>query len=207
MTQPPKRSAAILMNGGPFLLIACGLMLTILQKGIIGLPLIFIGITWLRRTRVLGPMKPSGGRKSTVRSSYLEMELDHDTGELDGQIIAGSMQGTRLSRLSEEELLVFLEEIKSDPESVSLLESFLNRYHQGWQNKAQSSESSWDESSNSGTMSKQEARQILGVTPDASREEILDAYRRLIKRVHPDSGGSPFLAAKINAAKAILLGE
>ena len=207
LTQPAQKSAALLMRGGPFLLIVIGVLLTALRRGVIGLPLIFIGVTWLRRTRGLGPIKPSGGRKSTVRSTHLEMELDHDTGELDGEILTGQMRGAKLSELSEEELLSLYQQIRSDSESAALLESFLDRYHQGWQTGAQSSTSAWEESTSSGQMSKQEAYQILGVTPEASREEIYDAWRRLIKRVHPDSGGSAFLAAKINAAKSVLLDE
>ena len=207
LTQPAQKSAALLMRGGPFVLIVIGILLTALRRGVIGLPLIFIGVTWLRRTRGLGPIKPPGGRKSTVRSSHLEMELDHDTGELDGEILTGQMRGAKLSELSEEELLSLYQQIRSDSESAALLESFLDRYHSGWQTGAKNSSSAWDESTSPGQMSKQEAYQILGVTPEASREEIHDAWRRLIKRVHPDSGGSAFLAAKINAAKSVLLDE
>ena len=207
LTQPAQKSAALLMRGGPFLLIVIGVLLTALGRGVIGLPLIFIGVTWLRRTRGLGPIKPTGGRKSTVRSAHLEMELDHDTGELDGEILTGQMKGAKLSELSKEELLSLYQQIRSDSESAALLESFLDRYHPGWQTGAQSSTSAWEESTSAGQMSKQEAYQILGVTPEASREEIYDAWRRLIKRVHPDSGGSAFLAAKINAAKSVLLDE
>lgn len=50
-----------------------------------------------------------------------------------------------------------------------------------------------------------EARQILGVGPDASREEIQAAYKRLIRMAHPDSGGTAGLAAQLNAARDRLL--
>ena len=79
--------------------------------------------------------------------------------------------------------------------------------YQGWQDRAESFYSSSNGNAGSTEMTKTEAYQILGVTPDASREEILESWRRLIKRVHPDSGGSALLAAKINTAKSILLDE
>jgi DnaJ-domain-containing protein 1 len=135
------------------------------------------------------------------------MELDHDTGELDGRVLQGDKVGSRLSLLSADELLSLHLEFGSDPESVALLETFLERYHPGWQDRVKNGASGWSGSTGPDQMSRQEAGEILGVAPDASKEEILDAWRRLIKRMHPDSGGSAFLAAKINAAKAVLLGE
>ena len=207
LTQPAQKSAAFLINVGPVALIVIGVLLTLTRRVALGLPLIFIGVTWWRRTRPMQPLSTVGGRTSTVRSSFLEMELDHDTGELDGRVLKGSFKDSRLSELSEDETLSLHLEFGSDPESTALLESYLERYHPGWQERVKSGSSGWNGSAEPGQMSRQEAGEILGVDPDASEEEILDAWRRLIKRMHPDSGGSAFLAAKINAAKAILLGE
>lgn len=207
ITQPAQKSAAMLVRGGPLFLIVTGAVLTLLRRGVVGLPLIFIGVTWWRRTHGPTPIKTPGGRKSKVRSSSLEMELDHDTGELDGRILTGTLAGARLSTLSEDQLLSLHLEMQSDPDGVALLESYLERYHPGWQERARSSSSQGRGPSVSGEMSRKEAYEILGVAPGASREEILEAWRRLIKRVHPDSGGSAFLTEKLNAAKEVLLGD
>lgn len=207
LTRPAQKSAALLVSAGPVFLIVAGAMLTLFRRGVIGIPLIWIGIMWYQRARVPKPIKSPGSRKSTVRSSSLEMELDHDTGELDGRVLTGRLEGSRLSSLGEDELLSLYHEIQSDQDGLALLDSFLERYHPGWQDRAQSSSAGRNGASSSGEMSRREAYEVLGVEPGASREEILEAWRRLIKRVHPDSGGSAFLSAKLNAAKRVLLGE
>jgi hypothetical protein len=153
------------------------------------------------------PITNSGGRKSTVRSATLEMELDHDTGEMDGRVLTGHMEGARLSSLSEMEILSLYQEICVDADSAALLESFLDRYHPDWRERYE--HNSFGEQGGAhgfDSMTRKEAYQILGLEPGASREEIHRAWRRLVRAVHPDSGGSAFLTAKINAARDLLLG-
>jgi hypothetical protein len=206
LTQPAQRSAALLTNGGPLLLMALGCVLTLFRRGVIGLPLIFLGLSWWRRNHSVQRKTKPEGRKSTVRSASLEMELDHDTGEIDGRVLTGPYQGARLSSLTEEELLSLYREISSDTDSVSLLTSFLDRVHPDWRERVDP-ESFGRAGGSSGfaEMTEQEAYQILGLEPGASQQEIHQAWRRLIKAVHPDHGGSPFLSAKINAARDLLL--
>ncbi len=206
LTLPAHKSAAFLATTGPLILMAAGGLLTFARRGVIGVPLMFLGLSWWRRNHSMRPPTYSGGRKSTVRSANLEMELDHDTGEIDGKVLTGRMQGARLSSLNEEELLSLYQEMYSDPDSVALLEAFLDRYHPNWRESA-GSDSFNKQNSGSGfeNMSRKEACQILGVEPGASQQEIHQAWRRLIKAVHPDHGGSTFLTAKINTAKDVLL--
>lgn len=206
LNNPAPKSAAVLTTAGPLILMAVGALLTFLKRGVIGMPLVFLGLSWWRRTRSMRPANYSGGQKSTVRSADLEMELDHDTGDIDGRVLTGRLQGTLLSSMDEEELLSLYQEISSDGDSVALLVSFLDRYHSNWRESVDpDSFRKEDTGSGFGNMSRQEAYQILGVEPGASQQEIYQAWRRLIKGVHPDHGGSAFLTAKINAAKDLLM--
>ena len=208
MTIPAKQRGAVLSTAGPVLVIMVGSLLTLLRRGVFGIPLIIIGVSWWRRNRSKRPIRSAEGQKSTVRSANLEMELDHDTGEMDGTILTGRLQGVRLSSLREEEILSLYFDFRSDTDSISLLESFLDRYYPDWRDRVDSDASrNRNDTSGFDNMTKQEAYQILGLEPNASQEEIHQAWRRLIKAVHPDSGGSVFLAAKINTARDILLDQ
>ncbi len=208
MTMPAKQIVAVLSTAGPVLVIVAGGLLTLLQRGAIGIPLIIVGVSWWRRNRSKRPISSAEGQKSTVRSANLEMELDHDTGEMDGTLLTGRLKGARLSSLSREEILSLYYDFRSDTDSISLLESFLDRYYPDWRDRDDSDDSrNQKDTSGFDNMTRQEAHQILGLEPNASQEEIHQAWRRLIKGVHPDSGGSAFLAAKINTARDILLDQ
>lgn len=208
MAMPAKQRVAVLSTAGPVLVIMAGSLLTLLRRGAIGIPLIIIGVSWWRRNRSKRPIISAEGKKSTVRSANLEMELDHDTGEMDGTILTGRLKGVCLSSLSIEELVSLYLNFRSDTDSISLLESFLDRYYPDWRDRVDSDDSrNRNDTSGFDNMTRQEAYQILGLEPNASQEEIHQAWRRLIKGVHPDSGGSAFLAGKINAARDILLDQ
>ncbi|MDY0376783.1 MAG: DnaJ domain-containing protein [Desulfobacterium sp.] len=207
ITIPARQRIAVFSNALPILVIVVGSFLTLLRRGVIGIPLFIIGVSWWRRNRSKRPISSAEGQKSTVRSANLEMELDHDTGEMDGTVLTGRMQGVSLSSLSEEEILSLYFDFRSDTDSISLLESFLDRYYPDWRDHADSDAFRNHHKDRSGfdNMTRREAYQILGIDSSASQEEIHQAWRQLIKGVHPDSGGSAFLAAKINTARDILL--
>lgn len=207
LTNPPEKSAAVIAAGLPLALAGLGLLLTLLGRGIIGVPLTILGLSWWQRKRsVLRTAGTGGGRISTVRTKALAMELDHDTGAMDGWVLAGQFEGSRLSLLVEQDLLAVYAEFSFDGDSVTLLEAYLDRRFPDWRDHAGAGATHGPKgASGFEDMTRQEAYQVLGLEPGASPEEIHQAWRRLMKKVHPDSGGSAFLAAKINAAKDILL--
>lgn len=149
--------------------------------------------------------EPSGGQTSSVQSRYIRMTLAHDSGDIDGEVIEGKFKGRTLGQLSLEELLQLLRECQDDEESVALLQAYLDRvYADEWRQQA-GAQGQQQTSSESGEMSREEALQVLGLSSDASEEEVVEAHRRLMQKLHPDRGGSAYLAAKINLAKETLL--
>ncbi len=149
---------------------------------------------------------PSGGQTSTVQARYVRMTMDHDSGYVDGEVLVGNYQGKALSELDLDALLQLLHECQDDDESVALLQAYLDRtYADEWQQRA-GAEGQPHSASASGEISHQEALQILGLSAGASEDEIVDAHRRLMQKLHPDRGGSAYLAARINQAKDKLLG-
>jgi DnaJ domain len=146
----------------------------------------------------------SPGQKSRVATSLLAMELDHDSGTMDGDILAGPMKGRRLSSLSQEEMISFHSVCRAaSDQSLPLYEAWLDRAQPEW--RAAWGGSSSGNANGGGVMSREEAYAILGLKPGASVEDVKQAHKRLMKDFHPDKGGSDYLAAKINAAKDVLI--
>ena len=145
----------------------------------------------------------SAGQTSRVRTAFLEMELDHDTGRMHGRVLAGSHQGASLDALDRATLMKLLGEI--DDDSRDLLAAYLDRREPDWREHAQRDAGASARPAGGGKMTEEEAYQILGLQPGASTEEISRAHRSLIKKLHPDQGGTTYLAARVNAAKDVLL--
>lgn len=151
--------------------------------------------------------EPSSGQTSTVQSRYIRMTLNHDSGDIDGEVLAGQFTGRTLDQMDLEALLQLLRECQDDEESVALLQTYLERKHADtWQQQA-GAQGQQRTPSAPGEMSREEALQILGLSADASEAEIIETHRRLMQKLHPDRGGSAYLAATINLAKDTLLGK
>src|ERR1700724_761768 len=151
-----------------------------------------------------GRTQKTPGQTSRVRSAFVEMELDHDTGAMRGRILAGRHEGVTLDVLDVATVVGFLPEI--DEESRALLVAYLDRREPRWREDAKGDTAAGQGSPRwSGKMTEEEAYQILGVQPGASAAEIGHAHRTLMKKLHPDQGGSTYLAARVNGAKDVLL--
>lgn len=153
-----------------------------------------------------------GGQTSTVNTRFLNVTLNHETGEVDGDVIEGPCAGRALSTLSLQELVDLLKQCWiEDQQSTQVLEAYLDRVHPDWRTTANADFSSDDtkagERGGAGGMTREDAYDILGLQPGASDSEIKAAYHRIISALHPDKGGSNFLAAKVNEAKDLLLGS
>ena len=206
----PKQAARLLrlIGGGAALLFAAFLLFrgevgVAIPVGVFGLGLLGWISLWPaafgRRTQ------RSPGQASRVSSPFLEMELDHDTGAMRGRILSGRYEGVSLDALDPQTLIGVLGDI--DDDSRRLLMAYLDRREPRWREHAEGDAAAGQSAgaSSGGKMTEEEAYQILGLQPGASAEEIGRAHRFLMKKLHPDQGGSTYLAARINQAKDVLL--
>jgi hypothetical protein len=208
----PKQAARLVrtMGGVGALIFAAFLLFrgefgVAIPVGVFGLGL--LGWVSLWPASLTGRTQKSAGQVSRVRTAFLEMELDHDSGAMRGRVVAGRHAGMALDALDPATLGNLLGEI--DDDSRDLLAAYLDRREPGWREHAQGDAAAGGGSGRrpapSGKMTEQEAYQILGIQPGAGADEIGRAHRSLIKKLHPDQGGSTYLAARVNEAKDVLL--
>lgn len=147
------------------------------------------------------------GRFSRIRTAMIEMDIDHATGAMDGMVLAGGLAGRRFSSLDRAGLGGLHEECGTlDPDGMALLEEYLDRRFAGWREYAQGDRDTRTRvHAHAGVMTKEEAYQVLGLQPGASLDEVQKAYRTLMKKLHPDQGGTAYLAARVNQARETLL--
>jgi hypothetical protein len=199
----------VLKVGGGIVSLATAALL--LARGQIGLaiPLGTLGLGLLGYVQLWpagfgARTRKSGGQVSRVRSAYVEMELHHDTGQMTGRVLAGPHEGKALDPMPVAALVELLAGI--DEESRALLMAYLDRREPRWREDGQADAAAGRGAPpSSGKMSEQEAYQILGLQPGATAQEIGRAHRTLMKKLHPDQGGSTYLAARVNEAKEVLL--
>jgi hypothetical protein len=146
-----------------------------------------------------GRSQAKPGQRSSIQTRFIAMSLDRE-------VLEGRFQGYALSALTQTELTELLNECRADNDSLQVLEAWLDRTHENWREEMSQSSEQQSNGHSSGRMTEQEALEILDLEAGADREEIINAHRRLMQKVHPDRGGSTYLAAKLNEAKDTLLG-
>ncbi len=195
--------------GGVLVLLVAGLMAAT-GRWVFAIPIAGFGYSLLRgRMPGLGGFSRSGsktrGQTSSVKSHFLEMVLEHDSGDMYGKILEGDFKGAALEELSLGELLDFMQEISSNEESSALLLTYMDRRFPGWREEESTEESPTGGSPRRGAMQRNEALAILGLKSGASPADIRKAHRTLMKKLHPDQGGSTYFATKLNEARDLLL--
>jgi len=155
---------------------------------------------------------PQTGGSSDIATAYLRMRLDHDTGTMTGTVLRGRFTGMRLDELGPAELLALLRECRAeDDDGARLLEAYLDRTHPEWRDEMAGERAGGPgpraPQAASADVTVDEAWAILGLAPGADAEAIKAAHHRLMKQMHPDHGGTDYLATKINRARDVLLGR
>jgi hypothetical protein len=220
---PRKLAGALRRIGGVAILSAAGFL--ILRGALpLAIPLAVFGLALVGGGKGLGIGSPFGsasksaGQASHVRTDRLEMELDHDSGRMDGKVLSGRFSGRALSSLTDREAFELLDELQTKgAKEAALIEAYLDWRLPGWRDQASAED--WQPRgfaeegpaepprgrARTSRMSLDEAYAVLGLDKGASEDDIRQAHRRLMMKMHPDQGGSTYLAARINEAKEVLL--
>lgn len=206
-----KVAAIILGVAGVVLLVVVGRIGLVLMLAGALVPLY---IRWRNARRLAhagSSYKPaaSDGGTSRVDTAWFAMTLDHDSGALDGEVRKGPQRGLRLSTLQLPTLLGLLSECGDDAASQQVLTAYLDRHHDGWRDTAGAQGAAGhaaNETMAADVLTPVEAYRILGLEPGADTAAIKAAHHRLMKKFHPDQGGSAWFAARINEARDLLLG-
>jgi DnaJ-domain-containing protein 1 len=214
----PQTLAPVLRKSAGVVLLLLALFLIARGALPLAIPLAFFGLALLgmKMGSLFGGGGPFGssnksrGQTSEVRTDALEMMLDHDTGQMEGRCLKGQFAGSTFSSLSDEDLLVLLKELRgSDEQGAVLIEAYLDRRAQGRREGPE--DAARDQTRHPqgarGRMTREEAYEVLGIAKGADEDEIRAAHRKLMMKLHPDQGGSTYLAARINEAKDVLVGR
>ncbi|MCJ8141485.1 DnaJ domain-containing protein [Ancylobacter sp. A5.8] len=208
----PKKLARLARSGGGWAMVllagflgARGQIATAIPLSLFGLSLLGWNLGQRMPWRgISGRSRRSPGRSSKVRTAMLDMRLDHDSGRLTGTVIAGALAGRELDGLETSAVAGLALEV--DAESRQLLEAYLDRRTPGWREHAQGEAGRGNaHPPRRGAMTEEEAYEVLGLQPGAGPDDIRKAHRSLMKKLHPDQGGSNYLAARVNEAKDILI--
>ncbi|MCM5560030.1 DnaJ domain-containing protein [Pleomorphomonas sp. JP5] len=160
----------------------------------------------LYRAGLFRPRRDGRRGQPVFRSPMVEVVVDGEA--IGGRVKAGSYRGRDLNRMGAAELSDLHAETARDRRSRATLEIYLDRRMPGWRENMQGEAAAGSRrATNPSAMSEQEAYEILGLQQGAGEADIRAAHRRLMKRVHPDQGGSTFLAVRINQAKDRLLSK
>jgi hypothetical protein len=138
-----------------------------------------------------------------LETQYIILRVNANTRAMNGEVRGGTFAGRHLEQLASEDLLDLLAEFRrTDKRSADILMTYLDHTQlDDWRAKYRTRFVKSKEQ-----MAREEALQILGLREGASEDEIKAAYRRLMGRLHPDAGGTDYLAAKVNMAKDLLIG-
>lgn len=211
-----RKLAVVLRKGGGVAALAAAGFLAVRGALPLAIPLAAFGLALVGGGArglggILGSSQKTPGQTSQVGTERLEMQLDHDSGHMDGKCLVGRFAGRTLSSLSDREAVELYQAFEMDGlKEAALMEAYLDWRVAGWRDRAEDEDGAArarrGRARAKGGMTAEEARAVLEVGPNASDEDIRQAHRRLMMKMHPDQGGSTYLAARINEAKEVLLG-
>ncbi len=144
-------------------------------------------------------------KNAVFKTEFLHLQLNIKTGQISGTIVSGPHQGSSLESLTSEELKTLEKHYKNlDKTSYYLIRVIRQR---GGHQYKESDQHQKNQSSGlfQANPSTNEAQQILGLSNNPDKQQIIKAHRSLIQKLHPDRGGNDYLASRVNLAKDVLL--
>ncbi len=194
----------LVITGRLHILAALGAAIVLILRQ---LPWILRSLPLIRHLMGKAQTSMGQGQESTLETSLLRMTLDHASGAMDGQVLAGTYTGQRLSNMSVTQLAdLYRAAVRDYKDSIEVLETYFDRvYGVHWRTQFEVDDVRPGDRTSNGAMSMEDAKDVLGLEGEVTREQIVEAHRRLMQKFHPDRGGSNYLAAKINEAKKKLL--
>jgi hypothetical protein len=208
---PTALARLLRQSGGVLALLIAGLLVL---RGRIDIAFLLggLGLWLLGRSPAawFGPGARRGSSASRVRSAIIEMELDLASGVIRGTVLAGPDEGKSLDQMSRPQCeALYRLCLRDDPDGARLLEAYFDRRFPGWRSARDDGQDARRQGSHAsprpGVMSEDEAYEVLGLHKGASRDDVVRSHRSLIKKLHPDHGGSTDLAARVNEAKDVLI--
>jgi hypothetical protein len=197
----PRQLVRYVRMSGAVLAVVAGVALTLRGGAIIGGPLALLGLAALFPGFNFGGRRgPSAGGASQIETDWVRMRLDRGSGAIDGEVKRGAFAGRTLAELDEAQLRALLAEASADRDAVALINAYVSRRFSAGGGRTSAPPPQ-------GAMSEDEALAILGLQRGATADEIRAAHKRLMVKLHPDQGGSSWLAAKLNAARERLIGK
>jgi hypothetical protein len=192
-------------------LAAVGLAWALLETGQVIALLLLLALTGVLAWRFQDSLRSwmQGNRRaprrsSTLKTNYLRLSLDHETGTVTGSVRKGAYQGQRVEDLDSADLLALRREVtEKDPPSIMLVETYLDSFMPEWRKSESHHGNAGDVAVK---MSRAEALAVLGLREGAGNADILAAHVRLLMKLHPEQGGSDRLVEQVNRAKEVLLG-
>jgi hypothetical protein len=154
----------------------------------VAVSLFLLGLAIMNAQGVFRKAGKEKGQRSSVKTSVLEMNLDHDTGAMDGQVLSGQFEGRALSTMALPELLVLLKQcVAANDQSEALLMAYLDRVHEGWREQAGTAGGA--SSNAAGGMSRAEAFDVLGLERGRQRGSHPQGLSRADEEASPGPGG------------------